>query len=320
MRALYFDQTLSYRNDYPDPDDVSGEAIISVLLAGICNTDLEILRGYMSFCGVPGHEFVGRVEEASDCRLIGKRVVGEINAACGKCDFCRRGLERHCPHRTVLGILGRDGVFADYVQLPLGNLHPVPENITDEQAVFIEPIAAAVEILEQVEIAPGTPAAVLGDGKLGLLITQVLSAKGISVMLLGHHRERMERIVGDRAEVCICCDQVPDRRFPLVVEATGHPEGFQVAQRLVEPRGTLVLKSTTADMPRTNLAQLVIDEITLIGSRCGPFQPALDLLAEGRLAPERLIDARFPLEEGIEAFHRAAKSGTCKVLLRVRDE
>jgi len=319
MRALHFDERLTYRTDYPEPREEVGEALVRVLVAGICNTDLEISRGYMGFRGVIGHEFVGRVEKAADPALIGLRVVGEINASCGQCDVCRRGLERHCPHRTVLGILGRDGAFADYLRLPVRNLHPVPYEMSNERAVFAEPTAAAIEIIEQLSLQPGAPVAVLGDGKLGLLITLVLAAHELEVTLVGHHPDRMERVVGQVA--CFCCeDDRTDERFPVVVEATGNPQGFALAQQRVEPRGTIVLKSTTAKVPSVNLAQLVIDEVTVVGSRCGPFRPALRLLRENKVRPEAMIDARYALDAGLEAFALAMRPGTCKVLLEIEQQ
>jgi alcohol dehydrogenase len=248
MRALYFHNQLEYAPDYPDPQPLSGEALIRVLLAGVCNTDLEIVKGYMNFQGVLGHEFVGVVERAEDLAWIGRRVVGEINAGCRKCDYCRSGLARHCPDRSVLGILNRGGAFADYLSLPIDNLHPVPPGVSNEEAVFTEPIAAACEILAQSEFAPGEAIVVLGDGKLGLLIAQVLHAQGLQVTLIGKHLERAAGML-DPGIRLIPAGESLDRRFAFVVEATGNPEAFVQALNLLKPRGCLFLKSTTAGRP-----------------------------------------------------------------------
>ena len=317
MQALYFDRRLEYRPDYPDPEPVEGEAIVRVRLAGICNTDLEIKKGYMGFQGVPGHEFVGRVESGPDADLVGRRVVGEINAACGQCEWCHRGLGRHCPRRTVLGILGRDGAFADYLQLPAGNLFVLPDDLDDEAAVFVEPVAAAVEILEQIPLEPATPVLVLGDGKLGLLAVLVLAAFGMDVTLVGRHPERAERVVGARARFKKEAAPAGDR-FPVVVEATGNSKGFALAQRWIEPRGTIILKSTTAEQPAVNLALTVIDEVTVVGSRCGPFRPAMSLLSQGKVDPRPLIEACYALDRGLEAFVRAETRGSGKVLISMK--
>ena len=318
MKALVFDHELRFVEDYPQPQPESGEALVRVRLAGICNTDLEILRGYMGFRGVLGHEFVGLVEEAGDADWVGRRVVGEINCACGQCPTCRAGRPTHCPQRTTVGIAGHDGVFAEYVQLPLANLHAVPEGVSDRQAVFAEPLAAALEILEQVHIRPSERVVVLGDGKLGLLVAQLLALDGCDLVAVGKHPDKLAilerrgipvRLVGDAGGLATGCADV-------VVDCTGRPEGFVEARRLARPRGRLVLKSTFHGDNRVNLTSLVVDEVTLVGSRCGPFAPALRLLARGLVETEALVDSEYPLSDGQSAFARAAARGALKVLVR----
>jgi alcohol dehydrogenase len=298
----------------PVPRRPQGFALIRLMCAGICNTDLELLRGYYGFSGTPGHEFVGEVIAAGTPRLVGRRVVGEVNLACGRCDWCRKGLGRHCPGRKALGIKGQPGVFAEYFVLPEVNLHPLPESISTEHAVFTEPVAAACEILDQVRIPRGAPVAVLGDGKLGLLVAQVLQLHGAEVHLFGHHREklRIAEAAGVRAER-------PRKRPPVaaydwVVDTTGSREGLGQAVRMTRPRGTVVLKSTVHDLVSIDTAQVVVHEITLVGSRCGRFEPALRLLREGRIRVADMISARLPLAEAPRAFELAAK-GALKVLL-----
>jgi alcohol dehydrogenase len=315
MRALVFDGELALRDiDKPIPD--SGEALIRVLLAGICGTDTEILKGYSAFRGVMGHEFVGRVVECADSAWIGERVVGEINIACGECSWCLRGLGRHCPHRTVMGIVGRAGCFAEYVALPLRNLHRVPAAIPDEAAVFVEPLAAAAEILEQMRLEPGTSVVVLGDGRLGLLVTQVLKSAGAQVILVGKHGWKLDlarpwgvRVMTDSKS------ELPPASVPVVVEATGSPRGLAEAFRLVEPRGTVVMKSTFHDPAPFDATKLVVDEITLLGSRCGNFSTALDLLQRGQVKVQPLLSKVFPLEEGLEAFEYLERTACLKVCL-----
>jgi threonine dehydrogenase-like Zn-dependent dehydrogenase len=318
MRGLTFDGTLRYSDDLPRPVPAPGEALVRVLMAGICNTDLEIVRGYMGFRGTPGHEFVGRVEKAPDPAWIGRRVAGEINAACGTCATCRAGRPRHCPHRTVLGILNRSGAFADYLTLPVENLHALPDSVPDERAIFVEPLAAAFEIPEQDLLRPEDRVLVLGDGKLGLLVAQVLDQAldpGGSLTLLGRHPERADlaRHLGFDFALAEGYGGPP---ADLVVDCTGSAAGFRDAVRLTRPRGTLVLKSTVADAVPLNLAPLVIDEITVAGSRCGPFPPAIQALAEGRIQVDPLLVETFPLEEGLHAFDRAAAPGALKIALQ----
>jgi threonine dehydrogenase-like Zn-dependent dehydrogenase len=281
-----------------------------VHLAGICRTDLELVRGYMGFRGIPGHEWVGRVAASDDPSLAGCRVVGEINLACRHCPACAAGLDRHCPTRRVLGIVGADGAFADFVRIPVANLHRVPEGVPDRAAVFTEPLAAAFEILDQISIGPGVRAVVLGDGKLGLLVSQVLTRAGADVLLAGRHPEKLARArqLGIRTGT-------PSPGADVVVEATGSADGLGLALTLVRPRGTVVLKSTVAAEHRLDLAPAVINEVTLVGSRCGRFGPALDALATGQVSVLPLVDAVYPLGEGPAAFERAATPGTLKVLL-----
>jgi threonine dehydrogenase-like Zn-dependent dehydrogenase len=311
VRALRWDGTrLALVRDVADPTPGPGEALVRVHLAGICRTDLELVRGYMGFRGIPGHEWVGRVMGSEDPALVDRRVVGEINLACRSCPTCAAGLERHCPTRQVLGIVGADGAFADFIRLPVANLHPVPDHVPDKAAVFTEPLAAAFEILDQVAIGPGIRAVVLGDGKLGLLVAQVLGAAGAEVMLAGHHPEKLARARGLGIPTGI-----PTPGADLVVDATGAVGGLATALDLVRPRGTVVLKSTVAAEHHLDLAPAVINEVTVVGSRCGRFQPALDALAAGQVSVTSLIDAVYPLSEGAAAFELAATPGTFKVLL-----
>ncbi len=315
MKALVFDGCLRLEDrDLEKP--VSGEVCIRLKKAGICNTDLEITRGYFSFKGVLGHEFVGVVEDAPNTKWIGKRVVGEINAACGHCEYCRAKLQRHCPHRSVLGILKRDGAFQEYFHLPVENLHLVPETLTDEQAVFVEPVAAACEILDQIQIRPSQQVAVLGDGKLGLIVTMVLSQTGCSLSLIGRHPAKMKLVEDIPVKVIssVAASGL-SRCFDVFVDATGSPNGWQQALRFLKPRGQLVLKSTYHEPFDFNPAPLVVDEITVIGSRCGRFEPALQLLQEQKIDPCRLISCTLPLSQGVKAFDLASQPGILKVIL-----
>jgi len=316
MKAVHFDRDLRCI-ELPAPSLTGGEALIRLLKAGICNTDLEITRGYFGFRGVLGHEFVGVVEAATNEALMGKRVVGEINAACGRCEYCLKKLQRHCPHRSVLGILNRDGAFREFLTLPEENLHTVPDSISDEEAVFTEPIAAACEILDQTEIRPSDRVAILGDGKLGLLIAMVLSQTGCDLSLLGRHPAKLALVkdYGVRTVGPEAASQLP-RDFDLVVEATGSPTGWEQALRLVKPRGKLVLKSTFHGTVAFNPAPLVVDEITVIGSRCGRFEPALSLLQTKNVDPARLVKHTLPLDRALQAFELAQQPGVLKVLLR----
>jgi len=311
---VYQDGELSYRRDHPRPRKPPGEALIRMSLAGICSTDLEITRGYMNFEGVLGHEFVGVVEEADTSSLVGKRVVAEINCPCRKCEYCEQGLTNHCPHRTVLGVLRRDGAFAEYFVLPEANLHLVPDSISDEEAVFTEPLAAALEITEQIPVSESHKIAILGDGRLGLLAAKVLALTGASVTCIGNHAEKLALLKGQPIRTLLAGDGTSDR-FDIVVDCTGSAKGFDDAVRLVRARGTIVLKTTVAAKADLNLAPLVINEIALVGSRCGPFDKALKLLADRRVKVTPLITDRYPLSGGLAAFNTAATRSAVKVLL-----
>jgi threonine dehydrogenase-like Zn-dependent dehydrogenase len=291
-----------------------GTVLVKVNLAGICATDLQIFQGYMGFCGVPGHEFVGSVSEGPR-DILGKRVVGEINFGCGRCENCARGLSRHCPNRSVMGILNADGAFAEYVAVPAANLHLVPDKVSDEEAVFTEPLAAAFEILEQVQLDPGDQVLVLGDGKLGNLCAQVLRLTGASVTALGKHEEKLKLIKRAGIRTILLADWQP-RHFDVVVEATGSASGLELALGAVRPRGTLIFKSTIAGNHDVSLASIVINEITVVGSRCGLFPPALEALEQKSVSVMPLIEKIYPLNEGIEAVGHAARPGTKKILLR----
>jgi threonine dehydrogenase-like Zn-dependent dehydrogenase len=338
MRALLFDRQLSYRTDYPDPAPCAGESIVRVTLAGICGTDLEIARGYMGYRGVPGHEFVGRVEDSANPRLKGRRVVGEINAACGRCEWCAAGLGRHCPTRTVLGILGRDGAFAEYLRLPDENLFVVPDSITDEAAVFVEPLAAAYEIFAQIHLAHNRRIAVLGDGRLGALVALALRAEGYLAIVAGHHPEKLALLA--RLGLDTIAEETLDEKFDVVIDCTGRGSGLARAIALVRPRGTIILKSTAAAGAEINLAPIVVNEVTVLGSRCGRFAPALAALAPSQVAPavaavepsqvapavaatetsrvdpRPLISATVGIAYGVEAMKSLATSSPFKVLLK----
>jgi 2-desacetyl-2-hydroxyethyl bacteriochlorophyllide A dehydrogenase len=285
-----------------------------VRLAGICSSDLQIFKGYMGFRGVPGHEFVGEAVEGP-ASFIGKRVVGEINFACGRCEFCRRGLGRHCAKRQVMGILGADGCFAEAVAVPARNLHLVPDGVSDEEAVFTEPLAAAFEILEQVEIDFTREVLVFGDGKLGLLCAQVVALTGARVTLVGKHPDKLRLAKAAGVRTVLLADW-QSQRADIVIDATGSSSGLETALGAVRPRGTLVLKSTCAEEHRLSLAPVVINEITVIGSRCGVFPPALDALAQKKVRVAPMIEKVYPLSDSIEAVAHAGRAGALKVLLR----
>lgn len=294
------------------------EALVRVTLSGICNTDLEITRGYGGFEGTIGHEFVGIVENAPDAaNLVGRRVVGEINAGCGKCYRCLNGDSRHCPARTVLGIVGRDGAHAEYLQLPSRNLILVPDNVTDEQAVFAEPLAASNGISERVEVGPLDRVAVVGDGKLGLLCAMSLALRSPNVTLIGRHAAKMA-IAEKRGVEGVLASEITGsmlRSFDVVIEASGSESGFASGVELVKPLGSIVLKSTFHGTPVWPAARIVVDELTIIGSRCGRLAPAIGLLENGAIDVEEMIDSRFPLSDGVAAMDRAAQPGAMKVLL-----
>ena len=316
MRGLWLeDRVLRLREDIPLPQPPAGEALVRVLVAGVCNTDLELVRGYYTSAGVPGHEFVGRVEAARSApEWVGRRVVGEINAACGDCATCRAGRRTHCERRTVLGIVGRDGAFATHLTLPVRNLHAVPEELPDERAVFTEPTAAALEIQEQVSVSGTDRVVVVGAGKLGHLVAQTLATTGASLLVVGRSQRPLE-LLAARGLRTGGAEAIEERRADLVVECTGSPEGLELARRAVRPRGTIVLKSTYHGKAAIDMARFVVDEITLVGSRCGPFAPALERLARGAVDPSPLVEARYPLAQAALAFEHAARPGTLKVLV-----
>jgi len=318
MRGAWLDPAgrIRFRDDLPEPLPQPGESLVEVVLAGVCATDLALQAGYMAFEGIPGHEFVGR---ALTGPMKGRRVVGEINAGCGACPAClgEAGLDaRHCAQRSVLGIMGRHGAFAERLSLPHGNLFEVPDRVRDEQAVFVEPLAAALQILDQVQPLPGTRVLVAGDGRLGLLIAKALHAAGCQVDLAGHHPERTPQGVGERTGLL---DQAhrpeSDERYELAVEATGNPDVLERLFPWVRPRGTLVLKTTAAKKASLDLSPLVIDEIQLLGSRCGRFETALEALAGERIEVDSLIDQSFPLAEVARAMQVAAQPGVLKILI-----
>jgi threonine dehydrogenase-like Zn-dependent dehydrogenase len=293
------------------------EALVRVVLSGICNTDLEIARGYAGFKGTIGHEFVGIVAESPDSSLIGQRVVGEINAGCGKCELCRAGDPRHCPTRTVLGIVGRDGAHAEFLRLPVENLLQVPDKLIDEHAVFTEPLSAACGILERASINKTDLVAVIGDGKLGLLCAQVVALTGANLLLIGKHSSKL-RIAERRGIETSTAKQAlkRTRTFDVVVEASGAAPGFELALNLLRPKGTLVLKSTFNETTEIDAARIVVDEISIVGSRCGRFKPAVDLLAKAAIDVDSLISEEYPLAQGVHAMERAGTRGILKVLLR----
>lgn len=314
MRALTYIDRLRLETSYPDPERLPGEALLRVRVAGICATDLELIRGYMDFEGVLGHEFVAEVVEADTPALVGRRVVGEINCPCRECPTCAEGLTNHCPRRTVLGILERDGAFADYTTLPEACLHQIPEELDERVAVFAEPLAAALQVLEQVPVDGETTVCVLGDGKLGMLVAQVLHTTGCRLTVLGHHEDKLD-ILRVRGIAASLAEEAPGVRYQVVVDATGLPEGLSQALGLVAPRGTVVLKTTVAGETTLTLAPVVIDEVTVVGSRCGPLDKAVEWLSGRRVEVEPLIEAAYPLSEGIEAFRHAARRGARKILL-----
>lgn len=316
MQALLYDGTLRVVSAYPMPElkPGSGEALIRVTLAGICSTDLAVTAGYKGWHGVLGHEFVGVVDavsETADSPWVGRRVVGEINVGCGQCDRCRAGLQNHCAQRQALGIFGRDGAFATFCTLPVRNLHTVPDGVADEEAVFTEPLAAALEVLEQIHVRPDSRAVVVGDGRLGCLVAQVLALAGADVALLGRHPSRAALLAPQGVRPVA---PGSEESFPLVVDCSGSAAGLAVGRALLEPRGRLVLKSTHMAAPAFDWSKLMVDEVIVVGSRCGPFGPALRLLATGKVNVTGLIAATFPLPQAPEAF--AAARGQLKLLLR----
>ena len=320
MKGIWLEkQQLNLKTDLPIPSPPSGEALVRVLQAGICNTDLELLRGYYPYTGIIGHEFVGVVESAPEQlanKLVNKRVVGEINASCGQCHFCLRGYPNHCEQRTVLGIVNRHGAFAEYLTLPIANLHLVPDNVSDDSATFTEPLAAALEIQEQIALTPETKVLLVGDGKLGQLVAQTLALTGCDLLVVGRHRDKLGKLE-QRGIKTGFADLAKTSGFDVAVECTGNPEGFSLALQSLRPQGILVLKSTYAGKLNIDASALVVNEITVIGSRCGPFSKALDLLTRGQVDVSSLIERSYPLEQGLAAFNHAQQRGVLKVLLKM---
>jgi threonine dehydrogenase-like Zn-dependent dehydrogenase len=319
VRALVFDQSLRYDPRRPDPALEQGDTLVRVRQAGVCSTDVEITRGYMNFAGVLGHEFVGVVEQSPEKKLIGQRVVGEINCPCGRCDMCLSGLSNHCRNRGVVGIHAHDGAFADYVRLPATNLHVLPDEVDDDMAVFVEPLAAAFQVLKQTRIEPRTWVTVLGDGRLGLLVAQVLRNVGCPVRVIGKHPQKLALCEKWQIRSRPLADIAPRHDQDVVVDCTGSAAGFDLAMQIVRPRGTIVLKSTFANGGANgkplNLAPLVIDEINVVGSRCGPFREAIKALAEKSVDVLSLISRRMPIEQGVAAIEAAKRPDVLKVIL-----
>ena len=319
MKALRFDGTLKFVHDAPVPQR-EGEVLVKVICAGICNTDLEIVKGYSNFHGTPGHEFVGRVVESPDGSLIGERVVGEINAGCGVCEECASGDSRHCVARTVLGIKGRDGAFAEFLSLPHRNLSRLPEAVTDEAGIFVEPLSAALNILEQVRMKPSDRIALIGDGKLAQLIVLALSRTGCSLSVIGRHAAKLHIAKEFGADQIYLENEASpeiDQRFDLVIEASGSPSGLTSALGIVRPRGTVILKSTHHGITPLDMSQVVVNEVTIVGSRCGRFQRAIEMLPRCQEKLIRLITQRFTLDEGVQAFEAAAAPQNMKVILQM---
>jgi threonine dehydrogenase-like Zn-dependent dehydrogenase len=362
VKALLFDGTLSYTGEMARPDPAPGEALVRVRMAGICETDIQITKGYRGFRGIPGHEFAGIVEAVNspDQCWVGKRVVGEINCGCGTCALCLKGLQKHCPGRTTLGIAGRNGAFAEYLTLPLMNLHEVPDSVSDEEAIFVEPLAAAFEIIEQVPVGPSDSVLVMGDGKLGILCALVLQLSHPDVTLLGKHSNKLQiaeslglnvaRIANGIGEMgrqfgvrssefgkagemeyarspqstpgpstLVTRHSALTTAFDVVVDATGSAEGLEMALQFVRPLGTIVLKTTVAQAAPVNLAPVVINEITVVGSRCGPFPPALEALASGTIRVGPLLSGVFPLSRGVDAMVAAEEPPNLKIALDLRN-
>lgn len=317
MKAVVFDETLKLDTNYEKPIPQKGEALVKVSVAGICNTDFEITKGYMGYKGILGHEFVGVVEEINgeDKTLLNKRVVGEINNGCENCEMCHKGLQRHCSNRQTLGIWRKDGCFAQYLTWPIKDLLAVPESVSDKQAVFVEPLAAGLEILEQLHIQPIEKVVILGDGKLGLTTALALNASNIDVILVGKHQNKLEIAQKQGVTTKLLSDFAIEKKYDFVVEATGSISGFEMALNLTKPRGTLVLKSTVAASKEFNLAPIVIDEIRVQGSRCGRFAPALRLLESNKVNFSPLISGVYNVDDAIEAFEKNKEKDTLKILL-----
>lgn len=321
MKALVYDNELKLEKNYPMPDVKENEVLIKTSMVGICNTDYEITKGYMGYKGVLGHEFVGVVEKIGsnvDKNLIGKRVVGEINLACNNCEWCHKGLQRHCPNRSTLGIFKKDGCFSEYFTLPKENIIEISDNINDETATFTEPLAAAYEILEQLHIRPDSKVAVVGDGKLGLCISLVFSALNVDFIHIGKHQEKLDISKNNGVKTMLLSNlkEQDKKSFDYVVEATGSTGGFELSASLVKPRGTLILKSTIVAKEGLNLASIVVDEITVVGSRCGQFKPILRLLEKGKINVKPLITKIYNIDDFKEAFEANSKKDTLKILVK----
>ncbi|HSO11779.1 MAG TPA: alcohol dehydrogenase catalytic domain-containing protein [Anaerolineales bacterium] len=313
MNALWLENNQISLRDVPRPHKPN-EALIKIRKAGICSTDLELVKGYYPYTGVLGHEFVGDVVEADDVSWIGARVVGEINAVCNQCEQCLNGRPTHCERRTVLGIVNRDGVFADFTTLPLSNLHHVPASVPDEMAVFTEPLAAALEIQQQIQVKPTDRVLLIGAGRLGQLIAQTLALTGCDLRVVARHKHQQNLLKARRIRI-ISGEEIQPSRWDIVVEATGAPGGFSLARQAIRPRGTLVLKSTYKGEINVNFSSIVVDEINIVGSRCGPFEPALRLMESKQVDPTVLIDSEFALGQALKAFEHAAETGVLKVLV-----
>jgi threonine dehydrogenase-like Zn-dependent dehydrogenase len=317
MQSLWLEnQKLEFRDDVPIPFPAEDEALIRVRIAGLCSTDLELIHGYYPFSGIPGHEFVGEVVSSpKDSSWVGKRVVGEINIACGVCNTCKSGLPRHCERRKTLGIHDWNGVFAEYLVLPLSNFHAVSDKISDDLAIFTEPLAAACEILEQIHLNPEDRVLIIGAGRLGQLVAQVLQGTGCELEVMARHPKQRE-LLTDRNILAITEQNLGDKKYDIIIEATGTPNGFLLARKSIHPRGKIILKSTYKGDIQVNFSEIVVDEVSLIGSRCGPFEPALRLLEENWVDPRPLIEAIYSLEQGTVAFKHAAQPGVLKVLIK----
>ena len=313
MQALWLEDNQTSLRDTPQPQR-SNEALIKILKAGICSTDLELVKGYYPYTGILGHEFVGEVVEADNVSWVGQRVVGEINVSCHQCEQCLKGRPTHCENRNVLGIINRHGTFAEYTTLPIANLHQVPASVSDEKAVLTEPLAAALEIQQQVKFQPTDRVLLIGAGRLGQLIAQTLALTGCDLRVVARHK-RQQELLQSRGIKIISEQDVQPWRWDIVVEATGGPGGFSLAKQAIRPRGTLVLKSTYNGGMNVNFSSIVVDEINIVGSRCGPFEPALRLMESNQVDPSVLIDAEYPLSDALKAFEHAGQNGVLKVLI-----
>ena len=316
MQAVWLEDNHISMRDVPQPKKPN-EALIKIRKAGICSTDLELVKGYYPFAGILGHEFVGEVVSASDSAWVGSRVVGDINAVCGLCEACRNGRPTHCENRTVLGIANRDDIFAEYTTLPLENLHRVPDSVSDEMAVFAEPLAAALEIQQQIQIKPTDRVLVIGAGRLGQLIAQTLALTGCDLHVVARHSQQQNLLTARGIRITSEAEIQP-HKWDIVVEVTGSSDGFNLARKAIRPRGTLVMKSTYKGDVTVNFSSIVVDEINIIGSRCGPFEPALRLMEKREVDPTVLIMDEYKLRDGLKAFEKAAQPGVLKVLVAIK--